>query len=141
MTQAEARASLVQEVIAKLNPPKKKESMTVVDLRPEKPQSPGKIVARFRRLVEDFSLPMKLYLTLKHTGLLRLLYGILVSKFTQDKLKEGGLASVIMPINESAIMKAHLAEWISESVTVMNEKNQEKVMIVGKRLGSLLFGL
>ncbi len=43
MTQAEARASLVQEVIAKLNPPKKKETVTVVDLQPEKPQSPGKL--------------------------------------------------------------------------------------------------
>ena len=35
---------------------------------------------------------------------------------------------MILPINESAVMKAHLAEWISESVTVMNEKKQEKVM-------------
>jgi hypothetical protein len=43
MPQAEARASLVQEVIAKLNPPKKKETVTVVDLLPEKPQSPGKL--------------------------------------------------------------------------------------------------
>ena len=46
LTQAEARASLVQEVIAKLNPPKKKETVRVVDesghLRSEKPQSPGK---------------------------------------------------------------------------------------------------
>ena len=31
LTQAEARASLVQEVIAKLNPPKKKETVRVVD--------------------------------------------------------------------------------------------------------------
>ena len=47
MTQAEARASLVEEVIAKLNPPKKKETVRVVDesghLRSEKQKSPEKL--------------------------------------------------------------------------------------------------
>ncbi len=33
-----------------------------------------------------------------------------------------------MPINESTVMKARLAEWISENVTVMNEKKRENVM-------------
>ncbi len=43
-----------------------------------------------------------------------------------DKLKEG--QSVALPINESAVMKAHLAEWLSESVTTMNDKKTEKVV-------------
>ncbi len=49
-----------------------------------------------------------------------------VSKFTHVKLKEGESESVILPINESAVMKAYFAEWISKSVTVINEKKQEK---------------
>ena len=56
------------------------------------------------------------------TELLRLQYGIFVSEFTQDNLKEGQADTVKLPINESKIMKAHLAEWISESAIFMKEK-------------------
>jgi hypothetical protein len=42
------------------------------------------------------------------TGELSLLYGIFISAFTQDKLKDG--EAVTLPMNESAVMKAHLAE-------------------------------
>ena len=52
-------------------------------------------------------------------GLLCLMYSIFVSKFTQDKLKEGQ-NTVKLLINESAVMKAHLAKWISESVIMVN---------------------
>ncbi len=58
------------------------------------------------------------------TGLLCLLYGIFVSKLTQDKLKDG--QNVQLPINESAVMKALLAEWISKSVSVMNDSDSDK---------------
>jgi hypothetical protein len=33
-----------------------------------------------------------------------------------------------LAISESAVTKAHLAKWISESVNFMNEKKQEKVV-------------
>ena len=52
------------------------------------------------------------------TGLLRLQYGIFVSKFTQDKLKAN---PVNLPINESKVMKAHLANWIRERAIIMND--------------------
>ena len=42
-----------------------------------------------------------------------------------------------LPINESAVMKAHLAEWISEAVTVMNEKKREKVVHCWGKTGLL----
>ena len=71
------------------------------------------------------------------TALLRLLYGIFVSKFTQDKLKEGQTDSVKLPINESAVMKAHLAEWISESVIVMNDKKRENIVHCWGKTGLL----
>ena len=54
------------------------------------------------------------------------MYGIFVSTFTQDQLKNG--EQVTLPINESAVMNEHLAEWISEGVTIMNEKNRENVV-------------
>lgn len=44
---------------------------------------------------------------------------------------------MILPINESAVMKAHLAEWISKSVTVMNEKKREKVVHCWEKTGLL----
>ena len=44
---------------------------------------------------------------------------------------------MILPINESAVMKAHLAEWISESVAVMNEKKQVKVVHCWEKTGLL----
>ena len=40
-----------------------------------------------------------------------------------------------LPINESAVMKAHLAEWISESMTTMNDKKKEKVVHCWKKTG------
>ena len=69
------------------------------------------------------------------TALLRLLYGIFISTFTQDKLKDG--QQVILPINESAVMKEHLAAWISEGVTIMNEKKREKVVHCWEKTGLL----
>jgi hypothetical protein len=74
-------------------------------------------------------------LTQSIAGNLRLLYGIFVSTFTQEKLKNG--QDVILPINETVVMKAKLAEWISESVKVMNEKKQEKVKHCWNKTGIL----
>lgn len=42
-----------------------------------------------------------------------------------------------LPINESAVMKAHLAEWISKGVTIMNEKKREKVVHCWEKTGLL----
>jgi hypothetical protein len=44
---------------------------------------------------------------------------------------------VALPINESAVMKAHLAEWLSESLslTTMNDKKREKVVHCWKKTG------
>ena len=58
------------------------------------------------------------------------MYSIFVSKFTQDKLKEEQ-DTVKLPIDKSAVMKAHLAEWISESVIMMNEKEREYCALLG----------
>jgi hypothetical protein len=55
--------------------------------------------------------------------------------FTQDKSKDG--QKVLMPINESAIMKAHLAEWIRERVTIMNKINRKKVVLCWEKTGLL----
>ena len=68
-------------------------------------------------------------------GLLRLSYGIFVSTFTQDKLKDG--QAVMLPINETAVMKAKLAEWISESVVIMNERKRVKVEHCWRKTGLL----
>ena len=70
-------------------------------------------------------------------ALLQLLYGIFVSKFTQDKLKEGQADSVKLPINESTVMKAHLAKWISEAVIKMNNKKSESVVHCWEKTGLL----
>ncbi len=55
--------------------------------------------------------------------------------FTQDKLKDQQIES--LPVNESAVMKAHLAEWISEGVTIMNKKRREKVVHCWEKTGLL----
>ena len=72
-------------------------------------------------------------------ALLCLMYGIFVSTFTQDQLKNG--EQVTLPINESAVMNEHLAEWISEGVTIMNEKNRENVVHCWGNQGFWLFGM
>ena len=41
-------------------------------------------------------------------------------------MKDG--KAVTLPINESAVMKAHLVEWISKSVQIMNATKKEKVV-------------
>ena len=71
------------------------------------------------------------------TGLLRLQYGIFVSKCTQDNLKEWQGDTVKLPINESKIMKAHLAEWISESAIIMKDKKRENVVHCWEKTGIL----
>ena len=70
-------------------------------------------------------------------ALLRLLCVIFVSKFTQDKLKEGQADSVKLPINESTVMKAHLAEWIREAVIKMNDKKSQSVVHCWEKTGLL----
>ena len=52
-------------------------------------------------------------------------------------MKEGQAESVKLPINESAVMKAHLAEWISEAVIVMNEKKRESIVHCWEKTGIL----
>ena len=42
-----------------------------------------------------------------------------------------------LPINESAVKKAHLAEWISEGITIMNEKKRDKVVHCWGKTGLL----
>ncbi len=42
-----------------------------------------------------------------------------------------------LPINESAVMKAHLEAWISKGVTIMNEKKREKVVHCWEKTGLL----
>ena len=46
-----------------------------------------------------------------------------------------------LPINESAVMKAHWADWLSESLslTTMNDKKREKVVHCWKKTGLIAF--
>ncbi len=48
-------------------------------------------------------------------------------------MKDG--QQVPSPINESAVIKAHLAAWISEGVLSMNEKKREKVVHCWEKTG------
>ncbi len=51
-------------------------------------------------------------------------------------MKDG--QTVTLPINESAVMmKAHLAEWISEGVAIMKEKKRQKVVHCWEKTGLL----
>ena len=49
---------------------------------------------------------------------------IFVSTFTQDKLKKN--EEVVLPFNESVVMKAKLTEWISQIVQEMQQSKQRE---------------
>ena len=68
---------------------------------------------------------------------MRLLYAIFVSSFTQNKLKKN--EDVVLPINESAVMKAKLTEWISQAVQEMQQSKQreEKILQCYEKTGVL----
>ena len=67
---------------------------------------------------------------------MRLLYAIFVSSFTQNKLKKN---EDVVPINESAVMKAKLTEWISQAVQEMQQSKQreEKILQCYEKTGVL----
>ncbi len=67
-------------------------------------------------------------LTYVMAGLLRLLYAMFVSTFTQDKLKKN--EDIVLSINESAVMKAKLTEWISQAVQEMTQSKQREEMFL-----------
>ena len=68
-------------------------------------------------------------LTYVMAGNLRLSYAIFVSTFTQEKLKKN--EDVILPINESTVMKAKLTEWISKAVCEMQQVKEREENILG----------
>jgi hypothetical protein len=51
-----------------------------------------------------------------------------VAAFTQAKLKVN--EDVVLPINESAVMKQKLTEWISKAVVTMNETPSKTEKII-----------
>ena len=53
-------------------------------------------------------------------------YAIFVSTLTQEKNED-----VILPINESTVMKAKLTEWISKAVCEMQQVKEREENILG----------